>query len=173
MGLAKFSSIRLKNIIKQFVNIAHMDEMPEKDDLDEIKSGFDKAPERPLILHAEDDTLNLILTRTIFKKQYPEYRILQAENGLEAIELFRQHSIHLILMDINMPEKNGIEASEEIRAMEAQSEQHTPIIALTGMNISDIEKQCLNVGIDDFLSKPVSRDKLEEIIKKYLKPDAQ
>jgi len=119
------------------------------------------------ILIVEDNTINMFLAKTLIKKMIPNSTIYEAFNGAEAIELYNKTSLDLILMDVQMPIKNGYEASTEIRALESNS--RTPIIALTaGIMLGEKEK-CFEFGMDDYLSKPIIPNELETILKKWIK----
>lgn len=119
------------------------------------------------ILIVEDNTINMFLAKTLIKKMIPNSIIYEAFNGAEAIEQFNKIQLDLILMDIQMPIKNGYDASTEIRALEDKT--RIPIIALTaGIMLGEKEK-CFEFGMDDYLSKPIISNELETILKKWIK----
>jgi len=89
-----------------------------------------------------------------------------AENGKRAVQMARQKRYHIILMDVMMPEVDGLEATRLIRDGEKEGETRTPIVAMTG--IGD-RSQCLGAGMDDFLQKPVMLAPLQERLRKWLK----
>ena len=90
-----------------------------------------------------------------------------ASNGIEALDILQQDSaIDLVLMDIMMPEMDGFEAMEKIRAMD--NYQQLPIIALTAKAMRDDRARCIEAGANDYLSKPVEPGKLKAIIKLWL-----
>ncbi len=89
-----------------------------------------------------------------------------AVNGLEAIEMINQASYDIVFMDVHMPQMDGIEASREIRRMEGDRHR-IPIIAMTANGMSGDREICLEAGMDDYISKPVSKDKLMEAIQKW------
>lgn len=104
------------------------------------------------ILVAEDNESNFILMTYILKRHY---EVMRAKNGQEAVDAVEKGGVDLILMDIKMPVKDGLEATKEIR------EKHSalPIIALTA-NAFDSDRQlAIDAGCNEFLSKPVSSDK--------------
>ncbi len=86
------------------------------------------------------------------------YRI--AGNGRTAVEMYRALRPKLILMDVSMPEMNGYEATGAIRAIEQQSGSHTPIIGVTAHALKGDREKCIEAGMDDYLPKPVSPDRL-------------
>lgn len=107
------------------------------------------------VLIAEDNTGNYKLFESILKK---DYRILHAWNGKEAVQLFKEHNPHIILMDINMPELNGYEATKEIR----QLSPVVPIIAVTAYAFASDEERIMNSGFDAYTSKPVNAPALKQ-----------
>jgi len=120
------------------------------------------------ILLAEDNIVNQKFMDIVLKKLGLTFDI--ANDGIEAIELFQKNSYDVILMDENMPNMNGIEATKEILKLEKQNNLvHTPIIALTANAIKGDEKIFLEAGMDEYLSKPLNRQKFNEILQKYIK----
>jgi two-component system sensor histidine kinase/response regulator len=110
-------------------------------------------PLRPLrILVAEDNRVNQALARRLLEKQ--GHTVTTAVNGREAIQESEKTVYDLILMDVQMPEVDGLQATQEIRRREA-SGRRTPIIALTAHAMSSDEERCLAAGMDGFISKPI------------------
>jgi len=114
------------------------------------------------ILIVEDNKINQIVTRKILEK----YKIICtiAENGDKAIEAIKNNNYDLVLMDINMPVKNGIEASKEIRVFN----KTTPIIALTAVEIEEMRNNIYDSGMNDIIVKPYDIDKFIAIIIKNI-----
>jgi len=124
------------------------------------------------ILIAEDHEINQQLIAALLDVREIKYTF--ANNGNEAISLFKKGKYDLILMDINMPEKNGIESTIEIIDFEKENDlQHTPIIALTANVIEADKQKIMNIGTDDYLYKPIDENKLDEVLLKYLKKTLQ
>lgn len=92
-----------------------------------------------------------------------------AANGLEALDLFKKKQYDLILMDCQMPEMDGFETTREIRRQEKQSGRHTPIVALTALSLPGTKEQCLEAGMDDYLSKPLEIKPLASTLSKWTK----
>ena len=113
------------------------------------------------ILVAEDNDSNYILMSYILKKYY-EYD--RAKTGLEAVEKAKSGSFDIILMDIKMPEMDGLTATKEIRKFNP----NIPIVALTANAFDSDRALAAEAGCNDFLSKPVSCDSCLKAIKKYL-----
>ncbi|MEM7291321.1 MAG: response regulator, partial [Pseudomonadota bacterium] len=114
------------------------------------------------ILVAEDNEVNQLVISQIL--QATGYSYLIAENGKKAVELYEKHRPKLICMDVSMPVMNGHEATEEIRRLEAESGLMTPIIGVTAHAIKGDMERCFEAGMDDYISKPVSPERLEEKI---------
>lgn len=109
----------------------------------------------PTILVAEDTESNYLLISTILKK---EYILIRARNGVEAIKLFEQMNPDIILMDIKMPEMNGIEATRIIR----KSNQTVPIIAITAFAFDQDKQRALDAGCTDYIAKPIHAETLKK-----------
>jgi two-component system, sensor histidine kinase and response regulator len=113
------------------------------------------------ILLAEDNLVNQKVAMTMLGKM--GHRITLATNGLEALEQWRQGNFDLILMDVQMPEMTGLQATTQIRQEEAIG-AHVPIVAMTASAMSEERDRCLAAGMDNFISKPVSYKVIEEMI---------
>jgi signal transduction histidine kinase/CheY-like chemotaxis protein len=113
------------------------------------------------ILLAEDNLVNQRVAMGMLGKM--GHRITLATNGLEALEQWRQGDFDLILMDVQMPEMNGLQATMQIRREEARG-AHVPIVAMTASAMSEERDRCLGAGMDDFISKPVSFKVIEQMI---------
>ena len=113
------------------------------------------------ILLAEDNLVNQRVAMTILGKM--GHRITLATNGLEALEQWRQSDFDLILMDVQMPEMTGLQATMQIRREEAIGTR-VPIVAMTASAMSEDRDRCLAAGMDDFVSKPVSSKVIEQMI---------
>lgn len=121
------------------------------------------------ILIAEDNDVNCLVFSKILESENLSFRI--ACNGAEAVCLFKELNPNIILMDISMPVMNGYEATSKIRAYEENRQQHTPIIGVTAHALSGDREKCIEAGMDDYLTKPISPKKLSEMISKWLSAD--
>ncbi len=110
------------------------------------------------ILVAEDNEVNQIVMSQILGASGYSYTI--TENGEEAVEAYQREIPGLILMDVSMPKRNGLEATADIRRIEAQTGQHVPIIGVTAHAIAGDREKCLNAGMDDYLTKPIDHTEL-------------
>jgi PAS domain S-box-containing protein len=118
------------------------------------------------ILVVDDNEINKkVASAFIIKKGY---NCLCASNGKQAIEIFEKDNIDLILMDIQMPELNGFEATKIIRENEKSNESRIPIIAMTAYAMTGDRQKCINAGIDDYMSKPIEANELYKKIENYL-----
>ena len=119
------------------------------------------------ILVVEDNRINMLLVKTLLKSILPGSTVLEASDGKKAIKMYKKEKLDLILMDIQMPHKNGYQTTAEIKHLKKYN--NIPIIALTaGIMLGEKEK-CLESGMDDYVSKPIIRCDLEEVLYKWLK----
>jgi PAS domain S-box-containing protein len=118
------------------------------------------------VLIVEDNKINMLLAKTLVKKIISNCIIYQAMDGNEAVEQYKKEKPDVILMDIQMPNKNGYEATHEIRQLAGGAS--TPIIAITAGIMSGDKEKCLKAGLDDYLSKPIIEFDLEQILMKWL-----
>lgn len=105
------------------------------------------------ILLAEDSIVNQRLAIALLEKWGHEVTV--ASTGKQAVETWRRGGFEAILMDIQMPEMDGHDATRAIRHLESETEQHTPIIAMTAHALKGDEEKCLSVGMDHYISKPI------------------
>lgn len=114
---------------------------------------------------AEDNKINLLLTKTLISKEYPFAKIYEATNGAEAVKLYQEKQPDIVLMDIQMPVMNGYEATKEIRKMNPKA----IIIALTAGAIAGEKEKCLDIGMNDFILKPIDKTVFDNTILKWIK----
>lgn len=122
------------------------------------------------ILLVEDNPINQKLVRFMLTRA--GYQLKIATNGKEALEVFNVDLVafDLIFMDIQMPEMDGIQATKEIRKKEKQSnieDLHIPIIAMTAEAIKGTREKCLDAGMDDYIAKPIRREDVFKMVKKW------
>jgi len=121
------------------------------------------------ILLAEDDPLQRKLTHRML--QWEDWRVTSVENGQQVLDAWSRDKFNLILMDIEMPEMDGLAAAAAIRAAEKEHGGHIKIIALTAYAMEEDRKRCQEAGMDDFLSKPYRGEDLLNLIEKHLHDD--
>ncbi len=119
------------------------------------------------VLIAEDNKTNQELISYLMMDLNLDYEI--KDNGLEAYEAYKNNPYDLVLMDINMPVLDGIESFKKIREYEKKNDlKNTPIIAITANAIKGDKEKFLELGMDDYLSKPINSIKLHDILQKFL-----
>jgi two-component system sensor histidine kinase/response regulator len=118
------------------------------------------------VLVAEDNSVNQRLATRLLEKR--GHRVTVMANGRQAVEALAKQTFDLVLMDIQMPEMDGFEATAAIREREKLNGTHIPIIALTAHAMKGDRERCLIAGMDGYLSKPIRPQELDEILEKYL-----
>ncbi len=133
----------------------------------------------PIIIHGkkkilivEDNKINLLLAKKLVHKIVPESILIEARDGQEAVREYLKDKPDIILMDIQMPHKNGFEATIEIRNIEKESlkskEAETPIVALTAGIFEEEKEKCFSAGMNDYIAKPIELPILEKALEKWL-----
>lgn len=119
------------------------------------------------ILLVEDNLLNQKVV--IFNLRKLNYEITAKINGRDALDEFKNNTYDLILMDIMLPEMNGLEITQEIRKFEKENniENPIPIIALTANTYDNDREKCIGVGMNEYLAKPFSSQQLIDMINKF------
>lgn len=116
------------------------------------------------ILIVEDNEKNMKLFRVLLNSQ--GYEVLEAENGKEGIKKAKDNIPNLIIMDIQMPEMDGIEAMKRIK--HEPSIMNIPVIAITSYAMNDDRERILKEGFDSYISKPINTKEVLEIIRNFL-----
>ncbi len=118
------------------------------------------------VLVAEDNKTNQLIVKSMLKSA--SVSLTFAENGLEALKKFNEVKPNLVLMDMSMPEMDGIEATHAIRDLESDNAiGHCPIVALTANAMQEDQDRCLGAGMDDFLSKPINKKALMDAVHRW------
>ena len=120
------------------------------------------------ILVAEDSVVNCKMMEAILRIEGHKVRF--ADNGRKAVEAWQQEQFDLILMDIQMPEMDGVQATAEIRQAETEQGGHIPIIALTAYAMSGDRERFLAAGMDGYLPKPITTDQLRRLLWEFSNP---
>lgn len=118
------------------------------------------------VVVAEDNEVNQLVFSQILDGIGISYRI--ASNGRTAVEFYKSLNPTIILMDVSMPEMNGLEATAAIREIEGETGTHTPIIGITAHALKGDKERCLEAGMDDYLTKPISPDRLSAKIESWM-----
>jgi len=122
----------------------------------------------PRVLIAEDSPVIAEIARAILKAV--GCRVTLAVNGRLAVDAWRGESFDLVLMDCQMPECDGFDATREIRSLEAGSGSRVPIVALTANTMEGDRERCMAAGMDDYLSKPLNRSELQALVARWVAP---
>ena len=126
----------------------------------------DEARSAIRILLAEDNTVNQkLIQRTLEKKKFT---VVTSNNGVEAVERFKSEPFDLVLMDLQMPVLDGLNATRMIRQFEMGKKRRTPIVAMTAHAFQETQSVCVEAGMDHYLSKPISGRLLIEKIESIL-----
>ena len=152
---------------------------PEKRQLQSIEAPQESLPSRPqkttgfaidnepAILVAEDNLINQRVVVALLKKM--GYSADIAKNGLDAIKALKKRYYHLVFMDIQMPEMDGLEATRQIRSSKSGDiDPDIPIIAMTAHALEEDREMCLKAGMNDFISKPLSPETLSGILNRWV-----
>jgi len=124
-----------------------------------------RARSRNRILLAEDNVVNQKVAIRLLEKM--DYHVVAVADGVAAVAAWRTGQFDLILMDCQMPQMDGYSATREIRALEGE-QQHIPIVALTAHAMKGDEEKCRAAGMDDYLTKPIDRTKLDVCLERLL-----
>jgi two-component system sensor histidine kinase/response regulator len=117
------------------------------------------------ILLVEDNAVNQLLAMRMLEKR--GHTVTVAANGKEALVAVAANAFQLVLMDVQMPEMDGFEATAAIREREKKSGTHVPIVAMTAHAMVGDKERCRAAGMDDYLSKPIRPEELSEVLKRY------
>ncbi|MGA2183454.1 MAG: response regulator [Bryobacteraceae bacterium] len=123
------------------------------------------------ILLAEDNPVNQRLVERLLRKH--GYATTVAGNGVEALSAMERQDFDLVLMDVQMPEMDGFEATRAIRAGEQPRQTHIPIVALTAHAMKGDRERCLECGMDSYVEKPIRSEELLATIDRFLKSSAR
>lgn len=122
--------------------------------------------EKKCVLIAEDNEINQKIVSAYLSKK--NYKYICVSNGKQAVEEFKTNNVDLVLMDIQMPEMNGIEATRRIREMEQSSEKRVNIIAMTAYAMKNDIDVCRKAGMDDFITKPIDLELFYNKVEKFI-----
>jgi len=162
---AKGSTFWFTVPVKEVTDIEAFDELANQSyEIPEEKAVY--ALRGAQILLAEDEPINRVLTETLLRQAGVE--VTSVENGQLAVREAKKGCYDVILMDVQMPVMDGLEATRKIRDYERQHGGHQCIIALTALAMRGDREKCLQAGMDDYLTKPVEKSDLIDILIKYL-----
>lgn len=125
-------------------------------------------PASMTVLVAEDNPLNQLFMEKMLEG-FGFKHVHMASNGQLALEAFMQHEFDMVLLDCHMPEKNGYEVAQAIRAMESGTSRHVPIIAMTANVMFEERDKCLAIGMDEYIGKPIEIERFRTILSRWLR----
>jgi len=128
--------------------------------------GLISGAERPRVLIAEDNKHNQVYVKRLLEKMHVEHTVVG--DGRAAIDALDRESYDLVLMDIQMPEMDGLEAIRAIRKSHGKNDRHVPILVLTANALTETRELCLTAGADDYMTKPVTAERLERMVWRLL-----
>jgi len=117
------------------------------------------------VLLAEDNVINQKLAARLLEKH--GHHVTVTSNGREALAALDREDFDAVLMDVQMPEMDGFEATAAIRARELKTGRHLPIIAMTAHAMQGDRERCLAAGMDDYISKPIKIQQLTDVLEKF------
>ena len=118
------------------------------------------------VLLAEDNLVNQRLAVRLLEKR--GHRVVVAGTGLEALKALEKETFDLVLMDVQMPEMDGLEATEAIRQKERGTSHHQAVVALTAHAMKGDREKCLAGGMDGYLTKPIRPQELDQLLEIYV-----
>lgn len=146
----------------------HADTLAQEHEMSELLNNqFSRSvPDGQIkILLAEDNPINLKLAKTLLEK--PGWIVKPVNNGLEAVQSLTEEKFDIVLMDVQMPEMDGLEATRKIRALNSEN-KNIPIVAMTAYAMKDDEEKCIAAGMDAYLSKPIKQKELYAMLENLI-----
>ena len=161
LGISDYLSKPIKQSELFDAIVTAMAEHSRKGERHESTSAFIQTPERSLrVLLAEDNPVNQTLAMRILERL--GHKVQVVNNGKEALEQAQAEEFDVILMDVQMPEMDGLEATAAIRDAESGTGKHVPIVAMTAHAMKGDKEKCLSAGMDGYLSKPIRINELKQ-----------
>ena len=139
---------------------------PKLDKLTESLPNSTIYEQRARVLLADDNSVNMALNKRIMNLIMPNAELIEVSNGKDAVYQCMEYHFDLILMDVQMPEMDGVEATQEIRLLEGYKD--IPIIGITAGNIRGERERCLEAGMSDFLPKPLRQQELYAVLQNFI-----
>ena len=140
---------------------------PEHESYESASASIEISAQSLRVLLAEDNPVNQKLAMRILEKL--GHKVQLVNNGRDALERSQAEEFDLILMDVQMPEMDGLEAATAIRTAESNTGKHVPIVAMTAHAMKGDKEKCLNAGMDEYLSKPIRAEELRRTMSEVMK----
>ena len=162
VGALVTKPVRPSDLLDTIIRALSMEKIPAEKRMDKKVSGQEFSLPPLDILVAEDTLFNQKYIRRLLKNWHCRATIV--DNGRLAIEALTHQDFDLVLMDVQMPEMDGLTATERIREQEKKTNRHVPIIAMTAHAMRGDRERCIEAGMDDYVSKPISSTTLLDAI---------
>jgi PAS domain S-box-containing protein len=163
MGIAHLMKpIKPSQLINSILLVSGISERIDNQPEQEIQLNEEDIYKPMNVLLAEDNIINQKLAVRLLEKM--NHNVTVAENGKEAVAKLAEQHFDYILMDVQMPEMDGLTATDEIRKAEINTNKHIPIIALTAHALKGDREKCLKAGMDDYLAKPIKFKELQSVV---------
>lgn len=156
--------VKSDDLYKTLRRVSQGNELKNIDNQSE-KDSYKFAPELQILL-VDDNAVNMVLNNKMINSIIRDAHLTEAVNGLEALGECRKKQFSIILMDVQMPIMNGIEATQQIRMLPGY--ENTPIIGVTAGNVLGEKEKCMKSGMTDFLPKPLKQADLKEMLKRQI-----
>ncbi|MFV1528214.1 MULTISPECIES: response regulator [unclassified Phaeobacter] len=164
VALKPLRAAQLQSVMSRVLEISA--DAPQDTVQPPVADDMEAIPQVKLLLAEDNRTNQLVVSRML--KAAP-IEVLIAANGEEAVTMFAEHQPDIVLMDMMMPVKDGIDATAEIRQLEReQGMRRCPVVALTANALQSHREECLAAGMDDFLSKPINKKALLGAVSKWV-----
>lgn len=156
--------VRSRELLEAMLIVSGKLDPTERPDRDLITCSHRETTHPLDVLIAEDDLVNRELVTRLLEKR--GHRVVTVSDGNKILDVLkkRNQKVDVVLMDVEMPGKNGIEATTAVRMWEKQSEKRLPIVAMTAHAEAEDRERCLEAGMDAYISKPVSGQRLFEVL---------
>lgn len=167
LGIHNFLTkpLRLSELTAKLTEITEPDSnAPETNRYNTAKN----AKKQLTVIIADDDVFNMMLAKAMVNNIVPDSKIIEAKTGKEALEAYKHNEADLVIMDVQMPDMDGNDATMKIRKFEKSTNKHIPIIGLTAGALKEEMDKCLQSGMDIFLSKPIDSEKFKRTIENVL-----
>ncbi|HVY75799.1 MAG TPA: response regulator [Puia sp.] len=164
-GINKFISKPVKLHELNSTLLSLFEKNMQNDTLHPSFDSFERITQAASILVVDDDPVNMMLITEVLKRM--GFDVIQMQNGREVIEMLPHYDPVLIFMDVNMPEMDGYTTTRLIRGMQS-AQSRIPIIALTADAMKGDKEKCLEVGMNNYISKPFRLEEIEAILREYL-----
>ncbi len=167
LGIAAYLSkpVKQSSLMNTIMEVMIMPSLDKNSPTSGIPRAVRESGQDYHILLAEDNAVNQKLAVRMLEKR--GHTVAVANDGREALAALENESFDLVLMDVQMPEMDGFEATAAIREKESATGEHIPIIAMTAHAMKGDRERCLEAGMDDYISKPINVEKLYEIIEAF------